>query len=187
MDNELEFSTPFKTAEDYLIRQAWTEIIIKCWEKDNDNYINELRVDPKKTLKGNGKIDESTERYFPITDEPPDELKELGEADLEKRLNEILKPFGQMMMGGGWTVNEGETWSRIIAQAWTDSVFLQNLRDDPKEALKGYPGISESPGKFFPISKERPKALENLSEDDLRKKLNDDDEPYMGWMRACCR
>lgn len=188
MVSESRFPSPFKTPEDYLIRQAWTEIIIKCWNPDNNEYINELRANPKQALQGNAKIDESEQKYFPLPAEPPDELKGLSETELKEKLNELTKPFGQFMMCGGWSVNDGEAWAEIIARAWNDSDFLQRLREDPKAALEQeYPRIAKSIGQFHPIAKERAPALQDVSDDELRRRLNSDEPGYFGWMLYCCR
>jgi hypothetical protein len=173
------------------VRRAWTEVLIECWKEGDDNYINELRSDPLQKLQGNAIIEESEGKYFPLPDKPPEEVPTPDSDENETKLRDILKEklphFGQMMMGGGWPDNAPETWVDIIVQAWKDPDFLKRLRDNPKQALKDYPGISESLGKFFPISKERPKALKDLSEDELRRKLSTDSPGYMGWMMACCR
>ena len=170
-------------------REAWTEIIIKCWwAAGKEEYINTLRADPKQALKGNPQIDGSDQKYFPILDEPPDELKGYSETELREELNQRLKPFGQFMMCGGWTVNDGEAWAEIIARAWTNKDFLQRLREDPKAVLEQeYPKIADSLGKFHPIATDPPDTLRNLSLEEIKRRLDFQEPGYFGWMMHCCR
>lgn len=171
------------------VKEAWTNILISCWKEEG--YIDALRSDPLVKLLGNPTIDQSEGKYFPLPSKPPGGVPNPDTVENETALRDILKEnfphFGQMMMGGGWSENDGEAWVDIIVRAWKESEFLQLLRNNPKEALKDYPRISASLGKFFPISKDLPKDLEGSSEDELRRKLNAPDAKYMGWMMACCR
>jgi hypothetical protein len=175
------------------VRQAWTEVLISCWNEDSSDYINALRSEPLQKLLGDPIIDGSEGKYFPLPSKPPEGVPNPADSpEKEEELRRILKEdfphFGQMMMGGGWPDNAVETWVAIIIRAWKDPGFLQSLRVNPVEALKNdYPEIGTSLGKYFPISEELPKDLEGLSEDEVRKKLNDPDSAYMGWMMTCCR
>jgi hypothetical protein len=175
------------------VRQAWTDVLISCWKEYDNDYINAIRLDPLSKLQGISAIDESLGKYFPLPDKPPEGVPNpaASPAD-EEALRAILKVdvrhFGQMMMCGGWPDNDAETWVDIIIRAWKEPKFLQSLRDNPKATLeKDYPSLSASLGKFFPIAKERPTDLNGLSEDEVRKKLEDPNSKYMGWMMACCR
>lgn len=175
------------------VREAWTDILISCWREGDNAYIDELRSNPLSKLRGIAKIDESEGKYFPLPNQPPNGVPNPvdspeDEAKLRNILKENYKHFGQMMMGGGWTENDGEAWVDIIIRAWKDPDFLMRLRANPRETLESdYPRISESLGKFFPISKERPEKLQGCSEDELKRRLNEDEPGYMGWMMACCR
>jgi ribosomal protein L29 len=167
-------------------REAWTDVIIKSWT--DDEYIRKLRSDPLEKLKDNKEISDSVGKYFPLHSKPPVKWRGLSSSELKRKLNAKRKRFGQMMISGGWTdANDGEAWVDIIVRAWTDEKFLKKLRDNPKEALKDNPSISASMGEYFPISKERHPELKNLSVQELKEKLDDDDNEYFGWMMMCCR
>jgi ribosomal protein L29 len=177
-----------KVEEDYTPeeRQAWTEVIIKSWT--DDKYVRALRSDPSKHLKGTPIIGGSKGKYFPLRRQPPKEWRGLSPDELRSKLEEKRKHFGQMMISGGWTdANDGEAWVDVIVRAWTDQEYLDKLRNNPKELLKDHPRIGISMGGYFPIAKERHPDLRDLPVDELREKLDDDENEYFGWMMMCCR
>jgi ribosomal protein L29 len=177
-----------KSEEDYTPeeRKAWTDVIIKSWT--DDTYVRALRSDPSEHLEGISIIGQSKGKYFPLRSKPPFEWRGLSQDELRRKLNAKRKRFGQMMISGGWTdANDGKAWVDIIVQAWTDKEYLDKLRNNPKELLKDNPRISASMGEYFPISKERHPDLKDLTVEELKQKLDDDENEYFGWMMMCCR
>lgn len=190
MNNGPGASTP-ASGEDYprQVREAWTDVIVKAW--NDDEYRERLQSDPKGIVEV-PRIAESRGKYFPLPKEPPSELRGLSEEELRQRLNEDrARYFGPMMIGGSWAdQNDGEAWTEVIIRAWNDENFLNELRSDPKKAIEALGGeisnrIMASEGKYFPITQQPPQDLQ-ISEEELRRKLNEDEPGHFGWMMMCC-